>query len=91
MLETALSVWNKAKSTYLSLRENNPTVLSGDYNIDLRLHRQDSPDQACKAKADGKISVALVDIALVAAICSLLSFLAGTFALAGYIVRKLFG
>lgn len=90
MLQSFFSLCDKAKTAYLSARENNPTVLTGDFNILLRLHRKEEPDQAIKSSADGTFSIALIDICAVAAICTAFSALAGLFALCGHIVRKLF-
>lgn len=88
MLQTALSILDKTKSAYLRVRQNNPVMLSGDFNLKLHLHRKDTPGQSTNASADGKFSVALIDIATIGMIVSLVSVLAGIFALIGRLIRK---
>ncbi len=90
MLQKALSLFQNAKTAYLTARENNPLILSGDYDVKLSLHRKDSPEESANAAADGKISVAMVDIGLVCGLFLVLTFLGATFSLAGYIIKKIF-
>jgi len=90
MLQTALSVLHKTKNAYLAARENDPVMLSGDYDVKLHLHRRSTPDEGHNAAASGKISIAMIDICMVGTVFALLSAIAAAFSLAGYIVRKLF-
>lgn len=90
MLQNALAVWDRAKTSYLALRKDNPVMLTGDFNLKLHLHRKNTPEQATNACADGKISVALIDICAIGAIVSAVSLLCGIFAFAGYVVKKIF-
>ncbi len=90
MLHALVSGFVKAKNAYLAIRKNDPLMLSTDFDLRFHLHRRSSPDQANNLCTDGRFSIALIDIALISGILCILSAFAGIFALADWIVRKIF-
>ena len=77
MISFLLSMLNKTKDAYLALRHNNPVMLSGDYDLNFHLHRKETPENAKNANINGKLSIVLVDVALIAVAISVISLVCG--------------
>ncbi len=90
MLQKLLMALDKAKATFLAAREDNPAILTGDYDVKLSLRRKEDASPMANAAFDGKVSAKVIDLAVIFGIFALIGALGALFSFAGYLLRKIF-